>query len=151
GFGVSQGGIHKQVRLINQSDVNISPGSGALYANIVNGQTWPLWKNALGGTLMLGGPTTGAQNGSTSLSGGIVLKWGIQSIPNTSHATGSISFPSNFLNNCFVVNVSLVSRVGGTSSSDDTIAVRQGSFGTSGFTWDFNGTTGNYTFFTWIA
>jgi hypothetical protein len=96
GFNNNAGGNHKWVHLKNTS----APGGlganadGVLYANLINGNSWPIWQNALGPTVIISGPTTSSTTGSTSLSGGIILQWG-QGTTNGA-GIGTISFNPNF-------------------------------------------------------
>jgi len=57
----------------------------------------------------------------------------------------------NFPTACFNVSVTLITKVGGSSSSDNVLSVRSGSPSPTGFTADFNGQSGSYTGFYWTA
>ena len=95
-----------------------------------------------------------ATNGYTFLPGGLIMQWGLQALTNSSSQTGNVLFASsniNFPTNCFNISVSLISKVGGTSSSDNTLAVRSGSVTKLQFTYDYNGQGGSYTGFFWTA
>ena len=95
-----------------------------------------------------------AVNGYTFLPGGLIMQWGIKSLSSSSSQSGNVNFATaniNFPNACFNVSLTLVSRVGGTSSSDNTIGVRSGSVSTTRFIFDYNGNGGNYSNFYWVA
>lgn len=158
GFNSNGGGWHNQSTYPNLT-VNPTTVAGqlALFSKVgaVTSELFMI-RDGNAGTLTsltsskIGAPTV-AQNGVTWLPGGILMQWGVRSIPAGSSSTGTVSFLPGFASTIFVVLVSLVSQVGGTVSSNDTIAVRQNSASTTGFSWDFNGNTGSYTFFNWIA
>ncbi len=45
-FNTDNGGIHKQVRMRNQSAPGLGDGQGALYTGSVNSNSWPHWQNS---------------------------------------------------------------------------------------------------------
>lgn len=149
-------GQHNQVTFnINQSPPPLINGAkGEIYCDErgTPALAWPFWYNSLGAAYQLAGPTTNSANGTALIPGGITIKWGLQALTNSSSQEGTVTFPAGAFNNTpYVVLVSLISKVGGTDSSDNTIAVRQGSITASQFMYDFNGNGGSYTFFNWIS
>jgi hypothetical protein len=162
-FNTINGGLHNQVTfLANQASppglsrttsFGTSTGVGVLYANLSAGQSYPFWQNALGSFQLLG-PVFGATSGSVVFPGGIIFKWGQTPIPSGSSSVIPVTFAGsggNFNVNGWVALATLVTKVGGTSSSNNTISIRQNSLNTAGFTADFNGNSGSFTFFNWIA
>jgi len=146
GFNVSNGGYHQQVHLVNQSAPGIGTASGVLYAGLINGNSWPIWQNALGSTPLVTGSATASPNGVVSLAGGIIMQWGIV-FPLSS--TGPVSFNIPFPNNCFNVQCTLIAHAGGTSSSN-TAAPITFTVNTAGFSYSYTGTT-SYVAFYWMA
>lgn len=93
GFRNNKGGRHKQVTLTNESAPGIAEGDGALYASLINSQSWPVWQNSLGSTVMLSSATSRVGNGYASLPGKILIQWGSAVV---SFGTHSINFNTNF-------------------------------------------------------
>jgi|GEM_PF-1802823 len=86
--------------------------------------------------------------------GGTLFQWGMQAIGSGSSVTGRVDFSSfnvNFPNNCFAISLTLISKTGGTSSSDDTLCVTGSTVSATGFNWIFNGNSGSFTNFYWTA
>lgn len=96
-----------------------------------------------------------SRNGYTFLPGGITYQWGIVPIPqNASKQVIAVLFATSnrdFANNCFNIQTSLITRMSGSSSSNNTIAVQGGTVSKTGFTAIFNGEEGTYRFFAWTA
>lgn len=93
-FNTNGGGIHKQVTLLNQNAPGLGDGNGVLYANVVNGESWPIWQNNLGSTTLMSSATNNGTNGYTSLPGGMLIQWGLVAAPGIS---GAVVFPTPFL------------------------------------------------------
>lgn len=152
--GTTNNGYHQQVHLINEAAPGLNGANGVLYSNTIGSSSYPFWQNSVSAALPLVYPVVADGSGSTTIPGGIILKWGIFPLPNSSSSSGVVPFsPSggNFPNICYNLQLTLVSKVGGTSSSSNTLAHRQGSVTPSQFTYDFNGNAGSYTFFNWFA
>jgi len=145
----SQNGIHKQVRLLNQAAPGVGFGNGALYANSLSGNSWPVWQNALGSTQILGAPTNNSGNGFASLPGGILFQWGKVINPNSTSGTQNFNTP--FLNPTSVINVSFT--LARTSSSSDSIWINtSGSNTEAHFSWKSSTSLSAATdFFYWTA
>ncbi len=97
-------GFHKQVRLVNQAAPGLAGASGALYAILYDGNSWPIWENALGSTFLATSATQGSANGYASLPGGVLVQWGFKA--QTSTGTGTVTFATSnksFITNCFMV------------------------------------------------
>lgn len=140
--GATFNGIHKQVHLINQAAPGLVGSGGVLYSNIQGGQAWPFWQNASGIVQLISGLPSFA-NGITTLSGGIVLQWGIQVLP----GPGTVNFLNTFPTNAPIVIVSL--QANAATSSSNTISVL-GTPSTTSFQYNFTGTT-SYNNFYWLA
>ncbi len=77
GFGVSNGGVHKQVRFAqNIAAPGIASGwVSALFSDTLNGQAWPFWQNA-GGSELIVGPSLNQLNNGYILIGAYMFQWG---------------------------------------------------------------------------
>lgn len=135
GFNVSTGGTHKQVTFSSNNTPTLP-------------LTFPTAFTQDPSTFTGGAPTdaqfffypenadatTGTNqyiltgNGSTYLTGGIIIKWGTKAANATSTA---VTFASAFPNNCFVVNVTPLSAAAGLVPGNYPGAT---SLSTSGFT-----------------
>lgn len=152
--GATNDGYHQQIHLLNQSAPGLGTANGVLYANAIGGVSYPIWQNAVSSVLPLISPVTANVSGSTTIPGGIVLKWGQFALPASSSSSGVVSFGTsggNFPTACYNVQLTLVTKTTGTSASNNTISVREASTGPTGFTYDFNGNSGSFTFFNWFA
>lgn len=146
-FNDSRGGTHKQVSLTNESAPGIPAGSsGVLYSNLANGQSWPFWQNSLG-TFQILGQDSILTTGYTTLPGGLIMEWGFGTLPGSSNPTGTITFPLQFPNACFNVQVSLNAN-SNTSQANTIFTI--GTPTVTSFKWGFTGST-SYNFFYWTA
>ena len=141
GFNTNGSGIHKQVTLLNEAAPGLGDGNGVLYAGLINGQSWPIWQNALGSTSIISRNVVALANGYTSLPGGILLQWGSIASAGTS---GIITFPIAFPNNAFTVTTSY-NRASTTSAH----TVYTTSLSTANFT--YAGDSSTITNLYWIA
>lgn len=145
GFGVANGGTHKQVTLTNEPAPGLGGGNGVLYANLFNGQSWPIWENALGSTILVSGPSQALANGFVTLPGAVIMQWG--SIAGAPIANGApVGFPMVFPNAVFSVTLGPQSN----STNDKTISISTGSLTTAGFTVKCSGTSSFQALY-WIA
>ncbi len=85
-------GYHKQVHLINNSP-SLGTANAALFSTVINGNSWPAWLNAAGGTSILSFITSRMQRGYASLPGSLLIQWGTDAV---SSGTGTIKFPTTF-------------------------------------------------------
>ncbi len=126
--GVVNDGIHKQVRMTNQSIAGavFAPGSGVLFAGLGNGQSWPYWKNAAGTFPLMGSTLAPTANGSAVLPGGIRLQWG-NGTALANQASSIIVFPTAFSSTAFSVtaNISNLSSSGNRSLYIFTVSATQ--------------------------
>ncbi len=144
--GTPQNGIHKQVTLVNEAAPGLGAGSGVLYANTVAGNSWPIWQNALGATVMMSSPTSAAASGYCSLPGGLLLQWGIATV--TASGVTPLLFVTNnknFDTNCFMVQVTGIRN----NSGGDGIFVLTGSVSKFGFS--FRNGSGSIVQAYWMA
>jgi hypothetical protein len=146
-----QNGIHKKVTLLNSSAPGIGNGNGVLFATLFDGNSWPVWQNALGSTLMIGGPSNAsANNGYASLPGGLVIKWG--KVSGLVGGTNTqVNFAPAFLNTCFVVIPQLINA--GNTNNAQTISIAKGANSPNASRFFYNYTSGSsaYDDFYWIA
>jgi len=148
GFNTNGSGIHKQVTLLNQGAPGLGDGNGVMYANIVNGNSWPIWQNALGSTVMVSSATNNSSLGYVSLPGGILIQWGKQA--GSSANTIPVSFPLQFTlasvpTNAYSVQV-IPERAASSPGNDFSTVLVTGSVTSSGFT---IGNVGSHTIVNW--
>lgn len=145
----AQNGIHKQVRLQNQVPAGFAPGDGALYAQLIAGNSWPVWQNATGATIMMSSPTQALTNGYCSLPGGLLLRglllqWGViattGAVTPVLFVTSNKNFPTACFNVLITPSVASVNNnqqfsVGNVSSTGFSIGVNSGYPVGSNFFW----------------
>ena len=144
-------GFHKQVRMINQATVGPALGTanGALFAGLVSGNSWPIWKNSLGSTVMLSGPTNNSISGYVYLPGSILLQWG--RVTGKTGAWPTTDQTQNF-NTPFNVAAYTVytTFIGPTSNSTGDICIN--TLNAANFHWQFTGASGaSFDGFYWLA
>ncbi len=128
-FNDNNGGLHKQVTMINQTAPGFpNGGNGLLFAGVNSANSWPHWQNALGTVVMVNGIPSAASAGYTYLPGGIILQWGVKNLP--ASGDNAIAFPITFPTNCFNVQLS-VERA---AANIDAVVIKTASISTSGFT-----------------
>lgn len=171
--GSQPAGYHTIIHEVPQTSVNTVTGYGQVFCGvsgtlIVNGVTTPTIPNNVstqlfslnsGGVLsQLTGRINNASfpyNGAAWM-GGILMQWGIVNVGGTS-ASGNVTFASltpynfEFPNTLFSVQTSLICINAGTTALG-TIAVNNGTFSKTGFSYQFNtATSGQYSGFFWMA
>ena len=155
-FGTTDPNYGKH-RYIQMPEVISAPATaideGAVYTKSINGTAQLFYRNEnngtevqLTGTSAGGTDTVAATNGYTFLPGGILMQWGIKG---SLSSTGSVSYLIPFPTNVFNVQSSLISKAGGTSSSN-TVAPITGTITTSGFQYSYTGSS-SYVSFYWVA
>jgi hypothetical protein len=157
-FNNTNGGTHQQVQLFNSPGINgaIPPGLQGngwetIYASATagNGELWFTRGSTPTGIQLTGpGVPSALQNGSTFLPGGLIFQWG-RSPGGSLPSSGTITFPTPFINNFFVVNITLIANSSGTGTSN-TISYLTGSGTLLSFKWNYTGTT-SYVGFYWMA
>ena len=108
GYNTNGSGIHKQVTLVNESAPGLGDGNGVLYANIQNSNSWPIWQNALGSTVIMSTFTANITNGFCSLPGGMIMQWGQVPAAGTS---GIVTFPVTFFSTPFSIQLTTQASV----------------------------------------
>lgn len=131
GFNAQEGGIHKQVTLLNQSPPGLGDGDGVLFAKLNNGQSWPYWQNALGSIQLLSFiPQFTSLTTKVSLSGGLLMLTGVATGPLLNAPTTTVTFPyGGFPTACLTCVC--------TIATDNNATIRfalDGTFGTNGVT-----------------
>ncbi len=128
---------------------------GALYTKTVTSGTQLFYRNESNGTeVQLTGSSSGtdvnlATNGYAFLVGGLLVQWGIKTL---SASTGTVTFATsniNFPNAIFNVQCTLISKAGGTSSTN-TVAPITGTVLTNKFDFSYTGSS-SYVSFYWMA
>jgi hypothetical protein len=162
--GSNPAGYHTIIHEVTQTSVETVAGvnqvfsgiPGTLVVNSVttpaipsNGDTQLYSLTGMGGLAQLTGFS--AMDNGYAWMGGILVQWGTDSIASGSHVTDSTTFPIAFPNNCFAVVLTLQAASGGSDSSDNTISITSSSPHKSTFSWIFNGQSGNYPNFFWVA
>ncbi len=161
GFGNNQGGYHKIVRLIAQiADPVLVAGTGQLYSKTVLGDQQLFYESGTGIITQLTSgviPVIGTA-GTTSLSSGLIMKWGFLDGTHggDNHFNGGdaglINFPVAFPNACFNVFASAAFTNGNPPSATNTGTVAINSALTPAlFGWSFASSSGSYTRFYWWA
>jgi hypothetical protein len=150
GYNVINAGIHKQVRMRNQSAPGLGDGEGVLYAKLINGNSWPAWQNALGSFNLMQFAPLAANNGYIILPGSIVVEWGRltglsgawPTTDQTLNLSGAIT-----LSSLFSVYTTFI---GPTSSSTGDICINQ--VNPTNFHWQFTGSAlSSFDGFFWLA
>lgn len=119
-FNLTNGGIHKQVNMTNQSSpARVS--DTVIYSRTAGGQSSIWVKNSSQDLPLFTGTASGIANGYTSMFGGIIIEWG-------SATGGTVTFPLTFPNNLFSIQITLVGSSGAIASAVHTSS-------TSGFTY----------------
>jgi len=144
----AQNGIHKQVRMKNQAAPGFAPGDGVIYTTTFDGNFWPAWQNALGSTLMLGSASQPLANGFASISGSILIQWGIISKSGPVTPVLFVTANKNFPSNCF--NVLLTPTVN-TLTTGQLYSVLNGSVTNTGFSFGTSTAYPNGSDFFWVA
>lgn len=154
GFNVStnNSGTHKKVTLSNLAmGPGFTGGDGVLYAGLFNGDSWPVWQNTTGSTILASSATNASANGYASLPGGLLVQWGqsagsgLSSVPvsfNTNFTSAGVNTPAYSV-------VVTASRAASSPGNSDSYIV-QGSISASGFT-IFNNGSHTFTGWYWIA
>lgn len=160
GYNVINAGIHKQVTMRNQAAPGLGDGQGVLYANLVNGQSWPFWQNADAGSpfaLMSFAPLL-ATNGYIILPGSVLIQWGSNSATSSGSfasgsASGTVTFASSnipFSVACYNV-LTIPFYTTAAPNGVGTVNVDTATLSNTIFNWKFNSNSGSYTGFYWLA
>jgi hypothetical protein len=133
-FNTNGGGIHKQVRLLNQTAPGLGDGNGVLYANLSGGQSRPFWQDAITSYPIALITTTGTsivQDGYITI-GGLILQWASKILDNNGQTIRNDSpflFNIPFPNNVFSIQLS----AGKSSTGAEGLWVTQATLTTTGF------------------
>lgn len=169
-FDEANGGLHRQVRLVNEPIPSVSPGQVGIYSK-VSGQSQQFITSDAGaneyqitrmrdanfatfGTLTVAGTVTagyGIIAGWSFLPGGMYFQYGrVRRGAGISPSTIVVTYPISFTTSNIVVTVSPICRPAG-SSLNNTASVVDGTVSTTGFTVNFATSTSEYLGFTWTA
>ena len=161
-------GYHTIIHQVPQTSVATVSGYNQVFSGvpgtlIVNGTTTPavpsggntqLYSLTGAGALSQLTGHNAASNGYQWV-GGILLQWGIHSLTGSTSERATINFASanvNFPNNLFNLQVSLICRSPGTSSSQNTLCVVNGTLTNTSFQYQYNGEGGGrFPLFFWFA
>jgi hypothetical protein len=161
-------GYHTIIHGVPQSSVSTVANYNQVFAGvpgtlIVNGTTTPaippdglthLYSlNSGGGLYQLTG-AVGNTNGYC-WAGGLLFQWGIRNLTGAQVERATILFNTanvNFPVAVFSMQISLICKAGGTSSSENTISIVNNSITTTSFQYQYNGSGGgNYPALFWLA
>jgi hypothetical protein len=120
GFKTNGSGIHRQVTLLNEAAPGLGDGNGVFYANSLNGNSWPIWQNALGSFALMSQASSAVANGFVSLPSGILMQWGTIS-PVVGQTLTAVNFNIPFPTACFIVLVT--EKRTGTPNNVDTVYI----------------------------
>lgn len=147
--GGNPAGYHTVIHQVTQSgDPATVNGVNQVYSKTVSNDTALFMKSGLGVVQQLSGAFTAAAEGSVTLPGGIIMKWG--EVAATIRSTGMVTFPIQFPNNCFNVQTSTSAdsqSVTGFSGAT-IVAISKPSFT---YTYDSDGQTSHFNGFYWFA
>jgi hypothetical protein len=165
--GSQPAGYHTVIHQVPQTSVNTVSGYNQVFSGvpgtlIVNGVTTPsvpsngdqqLYSLTGGGGLSQLSGGSASNNGFGWL-GGFLFQWGFKALTGASSERNTVLFATsnvNFPRNIFSMQGTLICKVGGTNSSDNTLSFVSGSLTTTSFIYQYNGTAGNYVGFYWLA
>lgn len=103
-IGTAAAGTHKKSTYTDTVAPGFAGGNACEYSQKLGGDSWPVWQNTAGPTVMLSSNTNNSANGFCSLPGGMLIQWGQVILPGTS---GLVTFPKAFLIGTFPLNVQL--------------------------------------------
>src|SRR4030095_2247930 len=110
-FNDNNGGIHRQVRMRNQGAPGLGDGEGCLYADQVNGNSWPIWQNAIGTYEIIAFPVSlppgpDFTQGVVPLAGKMIMQFGkVDTTTNGNNNATVVSFPATFPNQVYNIQV----------------------------------------------
>lgn len=175
-FNDTNGGLHKQVRLVDLLSIpgSLVSGEGTLYTKLAtstgvsqesnlfyspdaSGNEYQLTRTITasfsslfaGNVQNYNGVGVNFFGGWTFLPGGLLFQYGALSV-NPMTSTGSITFPVTFSAQPFNIQLTIASKNGGTSTSR-TLSVQSGTISSTGFSWNIESSTSDYRGFFWTA
>jgi hypothetical protein len=177
-FGVANGGLHRQVRLVNLTGIPIGlmAGIGTLYTKLATSTGVSTESNlfftpsASGNQYQLTRPITGSfasfsqlgafgtitatwtmVAGWTFLPGGMLFQYGSANRPAGVTSTAVVvTFPVPFSTSDVVVSITPISKAGGTGNNNSASLIDT-TLSASGFSVNFTSSTSAYVGFTWTA
>lgn len=146
--GSPSNGYHTVVHFVKQTS---APATIANIGQLYTLGTAPdlIYKSGTGVITQLTGSALVniATNGTVFLPGGLVMKWGIV---NGLVANTPTVVPLGFATNCFNVQLSYISKVGGTTNTQ-TLSVVTGTVSNVSFSYNSTQGTSAYVGFYWVA
>lgn len=145
-------GFHTKVTFkANGSAPGFGSGVSVAYADTVAGVSSLCFENGTGSFAITGKNPSSASNGYTCLPGSLLLQWGFHALSGGTSDNGTVSFPVAFSSAAYNVQLTLRCVSGGTSSSNNTLCVRNTSITTTGFDFVYNGSGADFSLFFWTA
>lgn len=133
GYNVINAGIHRQVRMRNQAlpGPALGDGEGVLYARSTNGNSWPVWKNAVTSFDLMSFVPSIVATGYTTLPGGLIMQWGGGPV-NASGTPTPFVFPLAFQTNLFSITIGCRTAEGNSPGANNQF-IAEGSQSVTGF------------------
>lgn len=148
GFNVAKGGLHNQVTFSkNQSAPGFGTGVSDLFANVATGNSWPFWQNAIG-TFQMVNPIMGSNaNGSITIPGGLIFKFGFVNSTSSGNVAYATPFPTGVISAWGQPYF-----IGSNPNGNANLAIKNdASFTAAQFSWVFVTNSGAYSGFFWYA
>lgn len=149
-------GTHKQVTFTNEAAPGFSGANSALFAQLINGDSWPSWQNTSGTNVMFSVNPKISGNGYTGLPGisttGAMIQWGSVATTGGSNTVLFATNNINFTTSCYIVIASLYyTGSAPTSTSGNYVSIAQDTLSNSKFDWTVVTNSSAIKGFFWLA
>ena len=148
-------GFHKTIHQIavNSNPPSSPSGTNTIFSKVVNGDTQLFAISQGGGISQLTGNKNNARG--WQYIGGVLLQWGIRSIGTGTNLILPVTFTANagmnFTSVVYSIQLTLINKTPPTVSSGNSLSVQGSTISATGFTAIYNGGTGDFTDFHWLA
>lgn len=144
-FNDANGGLHRQVNMINQTAPNpVRLGDSVIYSRTSGGASVPWLKNALYDVPLVTGSPNFNANGGTSIFGGAIINWGFVDgthggVPHRFRNTdqGTVNFTIPYTGFCFGVQTTVLYNFDPPISNPPAVVIRENSVNLTSFAWTF--------------
>ena len=141
GFNQNNGGLHKQVNLVNEASPTLQ-GNSVIYSNLYQGISVPWIKNSLYDLPLVSAATNLNANGGTSIFGGVIINWGFVDpvLPATQFVNanqGNVVFAIPYTGFVFGVQTTVAYGVNPPISGPPSVVIEAASISLTGFSWTF--------------
>lgn len=151
-------GTHRQVTLTNEAAPGFVGGNSALFAQLINGDSWPTWENTSGTNVMFSVNPKISGNGYTGLPGissiGAMVQWGSVKVSGSGNSNGTVTFATSniaFNTSCYIVLAQVLYTGSGTSSTSQVVYIAQDTLSNTKFDWILNRNSSSIYGFFWLA